>query len=126
MLGNAKVYATIAVKDLGAAGKFYEDVLGLEVASDFPSGKMYKSGGTMLQVYESQNGGTSQATTASWETSNLDQVVDDLRQKGVRFEHYEDMPGAKLDGDIHVMGEMRAAWFRDPSGNILCVSNMKS
>jgi hypothetical protein len=45
-------------------------------------------------------------------------VVDELKQKGVLFEHY-DLPGATLEGDVHVMGEMKAAWFKDPDGNIL-------
>ena len=40
------------------------------------------------------------------------------------FEHY-DMPGVEHQGDVHVMGEMQAAWFKDPDGNTLCVGNEK-
>jgi hypothetical protein len=40
-----------------------------------------------------------------------------LRDKGVKFEHYE-MPDTKLEGDIHVAGDLRVAWFKDPDGNI--------
>ena len=43
-----------------------------------------------------------------------------LKGKGVSFEHYE-LPGTTLDGDVHVMGDMKAAWFKDPDGNILSV-----
>ena len=39
-----------------------------------------------------------------------------------RFEHY-DMPGLKLDGDVHLAGKMKIAWFKDPDGNILNVVN---
>ncbi len=47
----------------------------------------------------------------------LDAVVDTLRSKGVIFERY-DLPGLKREGDIHVGGGMRVAWFKDPDGNI--------
>jgi predicted lactoylglutathione lyase len=52
----------------------------------------------------------------------LDLVIDELKANGVTFEHY-DMPGMKVEGDVHVMGEMRAAWFKDPDGNILNLVN---
>ena len=45
-----------------------------------------------------------------------------LRAKGVTFEHY-DMPGLKLEGDIHVAGPTKVAWFKDPDGNILNIIN---
>jgi hypothetical protein len=46
--------------------------------------------------------------------------VENLKKKGVEFEHYE-IPEAKLEGDIHVFGDFKAAWFKDPDGNILCL-----
>jgi len=55
---------------------------------------------------------------------DVDAAVETLRGKRVVFEHY-DMPGMKLEGDVHVMDGMRAAWFKDPDGNVLCVSNDK-
>jgi hypothetical protein len=48
----------------------------------------------------------------------IDRIVKALRDKGVTFEHY-DMPGTKLEGDIHVGYGMKVAWFKDPDGNIL-------
>ena len=48
----------------------------------------------------------------------MEAEVRDLKAKGVTFEHY-DMPETKLDGDIHVAGNMKVAWFKDPDGNIL-------
>jgi hypothetical protein len=50
----------------------------------------------------------------------LEGIVGALKDKGVRFEHY-DMPGMKREGDIHLAGDMRAAWFKDPDGNILSI-----
>jgi predicted lactoylglutathione lyase len=49
-------------------------------------------------------------------------MVEQLKAKGVTFEHY-DMPGVELQGDVHVMGDMHAAWFKDPDGNILNIVN---
>ncbi len=118
MLNEAMVYATVAVKDINKAKEFYGGTLGLEQVHDNPGGVGYKSGSGQLFVYTSQTAGSGQATCASWTVNNIEAVVDGLKQKGVAFEHY-DLPGATMEGDIHVMGEMKAAWFKDPDGNIL-------
>jgi catechol 2,3-dioxygenase-like lactoylglutathione lyase family enzyme len=73
-------------------------------------------------VYESKFGGTNQATSATWVVDDIRAEVDELKAKGVTFEYYE-FPGVTYDGDIHVMGSMKAAWFKDPDGNILNISN---
>ena len=48
----------------------------------------------------------------------FDAIVEELRAKGVTFEHY-DLPEMTREGDVHVMGDLRAVWFKDPDGNIL-------
>ncbi len=125
MLGDKSAAATIAVKDMGAAKKFYEETLGLKKSDmDSPGGTIYKSGDSMVFVYPSEFAGTNKATTASWGVGDdFDAIVDDLRSKGVEFEHYDNMPETKLEGDVHVMGEMKAVWFKDPDGNILNIVN---
>jgi catechol 2,3-dioxygenase-like lactoylglutathione lyase family enzyme len=121
MLSDRDAAATIAVRDTKAAKKFYEGALGLKpVPSEEGSVLKYRSGGSTLLVYESRFAGTNKATAATWVVDDVDQVVRDLRAKGVSFEHY-DMPGAVLRGDVHVMGGHEAAWFKDPDGNILSV-----
>jgi hypothetical protein len=52
----------------------------------------------------------------------IEGIVRELKSKGVAFEHY-DMPGLKQKGDIHVAGDMKAAWFKDPDGNIVNIVN---
>ena len=85
-----------------------------------------KSGNTGIFVYPSpQFAGTNKATAAAWNVEDVDGVVGALKSKGVSFEHY-DLPGATLEGDVHVMGEMRAAWFTDRDGNILNIVNNPS
>jgi catechol 2,3-dioxygenase-like lactoylglutathione lyase family enzyme len=119
MLKNSNVCAVLAVKDLEKAKKFYEDKLGLDKGKEDPGGVLYKSGDSVLYVYESKdNAGTNQATAAAWNVDNIEKVVEDLASRSVKFEHY-DFPGTKREGDIHIMGPVKGAWLKDPSGNIL-------
>ncbi len=120
MLGDKEAAATIAVKDLGAAKEFYERKLGLKpVDSEGDEAVTYRSGLTKVVVYRSQYAGTNRATAANWIVGkDLEGEVEALRERGIRFEHY-DLPGLKRQGDIHVAGDMKVAWFKDPDGNIL-------
>lgn len=121
MLGDKEAIATIAVKDLKTAKKFYEGTLGLKATpSQEPEVLNYKSGKTPLLVYKSQFAGTNKATAVTWTVDDTEAVVKDLKAKGVAFEHY-DMPGMTRKGDVHVAGKTKAAWFKDPDGNILAV-----
>jgi catechol 2,3-dioxygenase-like lactoylglutathione lyase family enzyme len=123
MLGDKNVHAVIAVKDLDAAKKFYGETLGLKMADENPGGVKCVSGNREVMIYKSEFAGTNQATAASWDVDDVEATVKELKDKGVSFEHYDSIPGVTRDGDVHVMGPMKAAWFKDPDGNILCVSN---
>jgi len=125
MLADKGAMATIAVKNLPAAKEFYGETLGLkQVGGDGPGVATYKSGNSTVVVYESEFAGTNRATSATWGVGDeLDSIVRTLKGKHVPFEHY-DMPGLQLKGDIHVMGDFKAAWFKDPDGNILHINNM--
>lgn len=122
MLRDSDAIATIAVKDIEAAKKFYETVLGLTpLPANEPGVCSFKTGNTSILVYESQFAGTNRATAATWMVGDdLEGVVNALKAKGVTFEHY-DFPGATRQGDIHLTGKSRAAWFEDPDGNILAL-----
>jgi catechol 2,3-dioxygenase-like lactoylglutathione lyase family enzyme len=129
MLGNKPAAATLPVGDLKAARDFYENVIGLssiqEMGDDTTGGVLYKSGDAVLLVYQSEYAGTNKGTAATWAVgSDFDAIVEDLGQKGVTFEQYDDLPGTTRDGDIHSFEGMRAVWFKDPSGNILNVGDM--
>jgi catechol 2,3-dioxygenase-like lactoylglutathione lyase family enzyme len=119
MLADRTAVATIAVKDLAAAKRFYEGVLGLtQVASEGGEAVTYQTGAGKLFVYRSQFAGTNKATAATWIVGeDIEKTVKGLKAKGLTFEHY-DMPQMKREGDIHVSGGTRAAWFKDPDGNI--------
>ena len=118
-LAGADAVANLAVKDLAEARRFYEGLLGFTQV-DEEDGELivYKSGGTVFNVYRSDYAGTNQATAVTWEVDDIEAEVASLRSKGVTFEHY-DMPGLSLEGDVHVGEGMKVAWFKDPDGNIL-------
>ena len=118
MLNGKEAMATVAVRDVEAAGSFYDGVLGLQRLPTGETGvRSYSSGRSRLLVYESQYAGTNQATSVTWPAEDVDAIARSLAAKGVVFEHY-DFPGMTLEGDVHVAGDLRVAWFKDPDGNI--------
>lgn len=122
MLGNRDVAANIAVRNLEAARNFYEGTLGLKpVGTEGDELIAYRSGKSTINVYRSKYAGTNQATALTWVVGDdVEGVVRKLKSKGVAFEHY-DMPGMKRESDVHIGGDMKIAWFKDPDGNILNV-----
>lgn len=123
MLGDNNSHADIATKDINKARHFYGDELGLkEVKREENGDTFYQSGASFIKIYQSDSAGTNQATYMSWGVDDVGSTVDELKSKGINFEHYV-MPGVNLEGDVHVIGRERAAWFKDPDGNILCVGS---
>ena len=120
MLGEADVIATVAVKDIEPAKKFYGETLGLEQVKEDNGVVTYQSGGSKMVVYAAPTGGSNQASSATWQVKDLKAIVTALAGKGIKFEHY-DMPAVTMDGDIHVMGGSQASWFKDPDGNTLAL-----
>ena len=121
MLKDRNSSAIVAVRDLTRARVFYEDTLGLTVIESHADNGVFavRTGQTVLTVYQSEFAGTNKANAVTWEMKgDLVEVVDDLRSKGVAFEHYPDM-GLTLNGDIHEAGPAKLVWFKDPDGNIL-------
>jgi catechol 2,3-dioxygenase-like lactoylglutathione lyase family enzyme len=123
MLANRDAVANLAVKDLNVAKKFYEQTLGLkQVATEDGEVVTFKSGNSVINVYRSEFAGTNKATAVTWAVDDVPAEVKQLKTKGIHFEHY-DMPGLKREGDIHLGGDMKVAWFKDPDGNILNIVN---
>jgi len=122
MLGDSEAIATIAVKDLTTARKFYEGTLGLELARATGSEALaFKTGRSELIVYRSQHAGSNKATAVNWRVGEeIEAIAKALAAKGVVFEHY-DLPGLTQKGDVHAFGEFKSAWFKDPDGNIIAL-----
>lgn len=123
MISKGKVFATVAVRDINKGKEFYGKTLGLTQVDENPGGVTYESGGGRIFVYPSPTAGKGEATCAAWEVDDIEASVADLKNKGVKFEHYE-LPGTEWSGDIATMGPMKAAWFKDPDGNILSLGTV--
>jgi catechol 2,3-dioxygenase-like lactoylglutathione lyase family enzyme len=122
MLGSYAAVPTLATADLDAARRFYEDVLGLEVAEVDGEGVLYSTGTGHLLVYPSAYAGTNKATSVSFQIpqSQFDEEVRQLKAKGIALDTFEYADAVWADG-VMTRGELRGAWFRDPDGNTISV-----
>ena len=128
MLEQARVAAVVPVSDVEAAIRFYGDTLGLRLTerrNDLPENREveFEAGDGTLLVYESVGAGQSRHTVAGFRVDDIDAVVSSLRGRGVVFEEY-DLPDLKTENGIAAVGDVRAAWCKDPDGNILAVESI--
>jgi catechol 2,3-dioxygenase-like lactoylglutathione lyase family enzyme len=128
-LSKSPVWPTLAVKNLKKSRDFYEGILGYTPMMESDEAIAYKGDdNTGLTIYPSEeNAGTNKATAASWVVDDLYETIGDLKEKGVEFEDY-DQPGIKTEEGVATFTEggktMKAAWFKDPDGNILNIMEM--
>ena len=124
MLDDTDATAMLAVKDIGTATTFYEGTLGFAPSESEQDGMvMYTMGRTPVQVYESEYAGTNQANALAWGVGDrFDEVmaVTQRRRCDVRA-----LRPARHDpgGDVHTADDFKAAWFKDPDGNILHINS---
>ncbi|MDF2702866.1 MAG: Glyoxalase/bleomycin resistance protein/dioxygenase [Rubrobacteraceae bacterium] len=124
-LGRYKVAAGLAVSDMGRAREFYEGTLGLSVSIDSGDNVQYRCAeGSVMHVYLSpEHAGNSTATLASWGVDDVESVVDELTEKGVAFERYEEGSIVTDEKGIATFeGGARVAYFTDPDGNTLSIA----
>lgn len=119
---------TIAVTDLNRAKEFYENILSLkpDATPQSEPGLSYKVGsGSHLYIYQRAIAPKADHTLASFNVDDVEKTVDMLTQKGVRFERYDTLDGIKTnEKGVAIMGDKKAAWFKDPDGNILGIVQM--
>lgn len=124
MFRNLSSSAIVAVADLGRARSFYGETLGLEPVRTSGEVLVYRTGGTELTVYRSDAAGSNRANAVVWSApDDFDATIAELRSRGVRFEEYPELGMTVTDG-VHVAGDFRGVWFKDPDGNILHLVNM--
>ena len=125
MLNDSAITANIPASDLGRAKAFYADKLGLEPRQEGPGGVFYQTaGGTTFFLYETAYAGQAGHTIAQFHVPDVAHEVEELRSRGVTFEHY-DLPDTSWDGDVaSTEGMGHAAWFTDSEGNILCIDDL--
>ncbi|AQR73734.1 VOC family protein [Sphingomonas sp. LM7] len=124
MFSDVSSSAIVAVKDLARARAFYANTLRLALASEDDQVLTFRTGATTLAVYVSDAAGTNKANAAVWSAgADFDAVVAQLKMNGVTFEEYPVL-GMQVSDGIHTAGDFKAAWFKDPDGNILHINSM--
>lgn len=121
MLTTCKATTMLPVTNMARARAFYEEKLGLRPKEISPSGEvLYETDGSTLALYPRAEPPKSDHTAISFTVPNIEREVQELRSRGVTFELY-DMPNTVERDGIYQMGSEKAAWMKDPDGNILCL-----
>lgn len=126
MLSDHPVFPILLSKDLDATRTFYHEILGLEIAREDAGDRIVFrcGGGTQVAVTLSTVGTADTQTQMAWRVPDIQAALVDLRARGVRIEEYTAPDPITTDG-IADMGHSWAAWFVDPSGNVLAVVQPK-
>ena len=121
MLGDSKAFSGFAAGDIKKAREFYGRTLGLKVSEDHGLLTLHLAGGNNVLIYPKPNHVPATFTVLNFPVDDVDQAVDELTRRGVRFEKY-DQPDIKTDQKGIMRGRgPTIAWFKDPAGNILSV-----
>jgi catechol 2,3-dioxygenase-like lactoylglutathione lyase family enzyme len=122
MLGSINIVAFVPTRDAGKARAFYEGVLGLRFVNDDGFALVFDANGIMVRVATVQPQFTpAQFTILGWQVTGIKKVVAELQGKGVQFERYGFLEQDPLGIWTTPTGE-KVAWFKDPDGNILSLS----
>jgi catechol 2,3-dioxygenase-like lactoylglutathione lyase family enzyme len=111
----------IAAKDAAVSRDFYENILGLTVASEDDFAIVFDLGGTMMRMQKNVDFTPQPFTVLGWQVDDIASTMAELREKGVRFEQYPWMPEGS-DGVMEFPGGAKVAWFLDPAGNNLSLT----
>ena len=121
-LTHRAVAMMLPVTDVDRARTFYSESLGLDYAgtNDEGSALYALDGGSTLVLLPRPDSSPSESTAMSFEVDDITSEIKDLEDRGVVFEDY-DLPDLKTVDHVCVMGDEKAAWFKDPTGNVLCL-----
>jgi catechol 2,3-dioxygenase-like lactoylglutathione lyase family enzyme len=119
MFGTTKAFSGFSVDDIPAAKKFYGETLGLRVSEENGMLTLHIAGDRDILVYPKPNHTPATYTILNFPVDDIDKAVDELTQRGVRFEQYDNI-GTDEKGIARGGGPL-IAWFTDPAGNVLSV-----
>lgn len=123
MFKHTKAFSSFSVDDTAKAKEFYSQVLGLDVVElDMPGTLSLKiEGGGRVLIYTKHNHAAATFTVLNFPVKDVNQAVDELTAKGVKFKIYDE-PNFQTNEKGIFMGEgPKIAWFKDPAGNFLSV-----
>ena len=122
---SARIVAFLQVNDRDAARAFFVDVLGLSFIGSDPHALVLESNGTRIRIGENKDHVPGRGTSLGWDVPDIEEAVSALEAKGIEFQNFG-FPGQDERGIWTTPGGDKVAWFRDPSGNILSLSQPSS
>ena len=121
-LGKYNIVGFVTIVDVARAKEFYRDTLGLRLLSEEPPfALVFDANGIMLRLGMGKERAPVQGTVLGWQVPDIVAAVTDLAQAGIRFERYDFMKQDELGVWTAPTGA-KVAWFKDPDGNILSLS----
>ncbi len=127
ILGGSELVAFAPTTDAAKARAFYEGVLGLRlVADEKPFALVFDANGTMLRVTTVHELSPDPFTVLGWSVANIEATVDRLVAAGVEFNRYKGVNDADPRGIWNSPSGSRVAWFKDPDGNVLGVTEFQA
>ncbi|MGA7854512.1 MAG: VOC family protein [Candidatus Acidiferrales bacterium] len=121
MLASSKIIGFVPTRDSTRAREFYEGKLGFQFVSDDPFALVMKAGETMIRIAKAKDFTPAPYTVMGWEAQDIEALVRWLTARGVVFERYPFIQDQEL-GIWAAPGGDKVAWFKDPDGNVLSVS----
>jgi catechol 2,3-dioxygenase-like lactoylglutathione lyase family enzyme len=121
MFKDTNAFSGFSVDDTQKAKEFYSQTLGLEVSEMNGLLELHLAGGARVLIYPKPNHTPATFTILNFPVDNVEQAVDELTRRGIRFEHYDEDELKTDEKGIFHGGGPKIAWFKDPAGNILSV-----
>lgn len=121
MLGSTNIVAFVPIKNAEKARAFYESVLGLRFVKDDGFALVFEANGIMIRAAKMNDFTPAQFTILGWQVSGIENMVQALQSKGVHFEVFGFFKQDELAIWTAPTGD-KVAWFKDPDGNMLSVS----
>jgi len=121
MLGSTRIMAFVPISDAEKARAFYEGVLGLRFVKDDGFAVVFDANGIMVRAAKMKEVTPAQFTVLGWQVRDIREIVPALQSKGVHFEIFRFFKQDELGIWTAPTGD-KVAWFKDPDGNILSVS----
>lgn len=125
MFKDTLAFSGFSTDDVQKAKEFYSQTLGLDVSEAHGLLHLHLAGGKNILVYPKANHTPATFTILNFPVDNIEQVIDDLTSRGVRFESYNEGDLVTDERGIFHGGGPKIAWFKDPAGNLLSVLEEK-
>jgi catechol 2,3-dioxygenase-like lactoylglutathione lyase family enzyme len=121
MLANREIMAFLATTNPDRSKEWYTKVLGFRLTGDEPFALVFDLGGTMLRIQKAHEHTPPPFTLLGWKVPDIRAELAALRERGVTFERYDFLP-ADADGIWTAPDGTKVAWFKDPDGNTLSLT----